>query len=176
MMEAIDQAKADGDSLGGVIEVMTTPLMVGLGSHVHWDRRLDALLSAALMSIPAIKGVEIGLGFEAANLRGSEVHDPFVEGFSRSSNHAGGIEGGMSNGQPLILRLAMKPIPTMTRPLQGIDLSTGKVEGAHVERSDVCAVPACGVVAEAMTAWVLAASLVEKLGGDSLQEMQSRHV
>lgn len=175
MMKAIDEAKAKGDSLGGVIELVSTRLPVGLGSHVHWDRRLDALLSFSLMSIPAIKGVEIGLGFESANLPGSQVHDAFSEGFVRKTNHAGGIEGGMSNGEPLILRIAMKPIPTMTHPLDGIELTSGEVHQAHVERSDVCAVPACGVVAEAMASWVLASALMEKRGGDSLQEMQSRH-
>lgn len=171
MKARIDRAKEAGDSLGGVIEIVTGPLPVGLGSHVQGDRRLDARLSGALMSIPAVKGVEFGDGFHLAELPGSEAHDPFLPGFARSSNHAGGIEGGMTNGQPLIIRIAMKPIPTMTKPLPSIDLS-GEVSVAHVERSDVCAVPACGVVAEAMVAWELAVALQEKWGGDSLKEMQ----
>lgn len=177
MMQAIDQAQAAGDSLGGVIEVWATGVPVGLGSHVHWDRRLDARLSGALMSIPAIKGVAFGLGFDAAARPGSKVHDPLFyrpdQGFSRSSNHAGGVEGGISNGEPLHIRLAMKPIPTLYQPLQTVDLDTKEATTASVERSDTCAVPAAAVVAEAMVCWVLAEAVTEKFGGDSLAELQS---
>ncbi|HEY9765486.1 MAG TPA: chorismate synthase [Chroococcales cyanobacterium] len=175
MKVLIDEAREKGDSLGGIVEVLSNSLPIGLGSHVHWDRRIDGLLAAALMSIPAVKGVEFGLGFASAALPGSSVHDAFEENFHRSTNRAGGVEGGMTNGQPLVVRLAMKPIPTMTTPISSIDLETGKISSAHVERSDVCAVPACGVVAEAMVAWVLAQALGEKLGGDSLAEMQERY-
>ncbi|HBN07265.1 MAG TPA: chorismate synthase, partial [Cyanobacteria bacterium UBA8530] len=175
MKVLIDQAREKGDSLGGIVEVISNCLPIGLGSHVHWDRRIDGLLAAALLSIPAVKGVEFGLGFASAALPGSAVHDAFEEKFARPTNNAGGVEGGMTNGQPLVVRLAMKPIPTMTTPLSSIDLETGETSFAHVERSDVCAVPACGVVAEAMVAWVLAQALIEKLGGDSLAEMQERY-
>ncbi len=173
MVAAIDAAKRAGTSLGGVVEVRTTPLPVGLGSHVHWDRRLDGRLAQALMSIHAIKGVEFGLGFEVAALPGTEAHDSFEVGFKRTSNRAGGVEGGMSNGQPLIVRAAMKPIATMPRPLPSIDIQTGEAVPAHFERADACAVPAAGVIAEAMVAWVLAEAVLEKYGGDSLAELQA---
>lgn len=173
MVAAIDEAKRAGTSLGGVIEVRTTPLPVGLGSHVHWDRRLDARLAMAVMSIHAIKGVEFGLGFAVAERPGFEAHDTFVPGFDRPTNHAGGVEGGMTNGQPLVLRAAMKPIATMPRPLDSVDLATGEAVKAHFERADTCAVPAAGVIAEAMVAWVLAEALLEKFGGDSLAELQA---
>ena len=172
MVALIDQTRSAGNTLGGVVEVIATGLPVGLGSYVQWDRRLDGRLAQALMAIPAIKGVEVGLGFEAARRPGSEVHDPFVPGFGRPTNHAGGIEGGISNGQAIVLRAAMKPIPTLIHPLPSVHLDTGEAVAAHFERSDVCAVPAAGVVAEAMVRWVLADALLEKLGGDSLSELR----
>lgn len=172
MVALIDKTRSAGNTLGGVVEVIATGLPIGLGSYVQWDRRLDGRLAQALMAIHAIKGVEVGLGFEAARRPGSEVHDPFVPGFGRPSNHAGGIEGGISNGQPLVLRAAMKPIPTLIHPLPSVHLDTGESVAAHFERSDVCAVPAAGVVAEAMVRWVLAEALIEKIGGDSLSEMR----
>ena len=171
MTALIDRTRSAGDTLGGVIEVIATGLPIGLGSYTQWDRRLDGLLAQAVMSIPAIKGVEIGLGFEAARRPGSAVHDPFAPGFVRPSNHAGGIEGGISNAQPLVLRAAMKPIPTLIHPLPSVYLDTGEAVPAHFERSDVCAVPAAGVVAEAMVRWTLAQALTAKLGGDSIAEM-----
>ncbi|MNL26960.1 Chorismate synthase [compost metagenome] len=172
MIELIDRTRSAGDTLGGVIEVVATGLPVGLGSYAHWDRRLEGLLAQALMSIPAIKGVEVGLGFEAARRPGSQVHDPFYPGFERRTNRAGGLEGGVTNGQPLVLRLAMKPIPTLIHPLPSVHLDTGEAVEAHFERSDVCAVPAAGVVAEAMVRWTLASALLDKLGGDSLAEVR----
>jgi chorismate synthase len=174
MMVAIDEAKSAGDSLGGVVEVVVTGVPVGLGSHVQWDRRLDTRLAAALMSIPAIKGVEIGLGFRAAELPGSQVHDPIYyhpgNGFYRQTNRAGGIEGGITNGEPLRLRAAMKPIPTLYKPLDTVDIITKEPAQAAVERSDTCAAPAAAVVAEAMVCWTLAEALLEKFGGDHLHE------
>jgi len=180
MIEAIDAARREGDTLGGVVEVVARGVPVGLGSHVSWDRKLDGRLAGALMSIPAIKGVEIGLGFTGAALPGSAVHDAIVldgsaergGGFGRAGNHAGGLEGGITTGQPLVARAAMKPISTLMRPLRTVDLRTGEPGEAVRERSDVCAVPAAGVVAEAMVALVLAAALLEKLGGDSLAEVR----
>jgi chorismate synthase len=179
MITEIDRAKQAGDSLGGVIEVLAVGVPVGLGSHVHWERRLDTRLAGALMSIPAIKGVEIGLGFAAAGMVGSSVHDPIgynpETGFYRRTNHAGGIEGGISNGEVIRLRVAMKPIPTLYKPLPTVDLLTKQPAVASVERSDTCAVPAAAVVAEAMVGWVLAESLLEKFGGDHLQEIRSNY-
>jgi chorismate synthase len=179
MMAQIDQAKQAGNSLGGVIEVIIQGVPAGLGSHVHWDRRLDSKLAAALMSIPAIKAVEFGLGFQAAAMLGSEVHDQIFfdheKGFYHQTNNAGGIEGGISNGEPIRLRLAMKPIPTLYQPLQTVDLDT-KIPGkASVERSDTCAVPAAAVVAEAMACWIIAEALLEKFGGDHVQETQRNY-
>nr|HID13973.1 chorismate synthase [Anaerolineae bacterium] len=175
MRAAIDAAREAGDSLGGVFIVVATGMPVGLGSHVHWDRRLDGRLAAAVMSIPAIKGVEIGPAFENARRPGTQVHDELYPdgagGVMRVTNRAGGIEGGMSNGQPIVVRAAMKPIPTTLRPLRSVDLATGEPAQTQYQRSDVCAVPAAAVVGEAMVAWVLADALVEKLGGDSLKEM-----
>jgi chorismate synthase len=174
MKTAIDEAKAAGDSLGGVVEVVVTGVPVGLGSHVQWDRRLDGRLAAALMSIPAIKGVEIGLGFRAAELPGSQVHDPIYyrpeNGFYRQTNNAGGIEGGITNGESIRLRAAMKPIPTLYKPLNTVDIVTKEPAQASVERSDTCAAPAAAVVAEAMVCWTLAEALLEKFGGDHLRE------
>lgn len=178
MRAAIDAAREAGDSLGGIFVVAATGAPAGLGSHVHWEHRLDARLAAAMMSIPAIKGVEIGPAWENARLRGTQVHDPFAstEGGApgRPSNRAGGIEGGMSNGQPIVIGAAMKPIPTTVSPQQSVDLATGEPASTQYQRSDVCAVPAAAVVGEAMAAWVLADALLEKLGGDSIAEMQQR--
>ena len=178
MRRRIDQARAAGDSVGGVFVVAATGVPVGLGSHVHWDRRLDGRLAQAVMSIPAVKGVEIGPAFENARRTGTEVHDEFFPdgkgGVMRRTNRAGGIEGGISNGQPIVVRAAMKPIPTTVTPLRSVDLATGEPATTRYQRSDVCAVPAAAVVGEAMVAWVLADALLEKLGGDSIEEMKAR--
>lgn len=177
MLEAIERARNDGDTLGGVIELFITGVPPGLGSHVHWDRRLDGNLARALMSIQGIKGVEIGAGFSAAAELGSKVHDPIIRQenskISRPTNRAGGLEGGIANGQPLILRAAMKPIPTLARPLPSIDLESGIESAAAVERSDVCAVPAAAVVAEAAAAWELAVAFREKFAGDFIGEVEA---
>jgi chorismate synthase len=173
MQAEIDQAHKDGDTLGGVVEVVVHGLPPGLGSHVHWDRRLDARLAGALMGIQAIKGVEVGDGFELAATPGSQAHDEIVstaDGIRRSSGRSGGTEGGMSTGETLRVRAAMKPIATVPRALRTIDVSTGEEAVAHHQRSDVCAVPAAGIVAEAMVALVLADVVLEKFGGDSVGE------
>jgi chorismate synthase len=173
MVAEIDQAHKDGDTLGGVVEVVAHGVPVGLGSHVHWDRRLDARLAAALMGIQAIKGVEVGDGFELARVPGSKAHDEIVptpEGVRRSSGRSGGTEGGLSTGELLRVRAAMKPIATVPRALATIDVTTGEAAAAHHQRSDVCAVPAAGIVAEAMVALVLADAVAEKFGGDSVPE------
>lgn len=178
MKGLIDHARRTGDTLGGVFVVWATGLPIGLGSYVHWDRRLDGLLAWAVMSIQAIKGVEIGEGFENARMNGREVHDQIYageNGLERHSNRAGGLEGGVTNGQPLIVRAAMKPISTTIKPLQTVDVATGEAASTQYQRSDFCAVPAAGVVGEAMVAWVLADVLHEKLGGDSLPEMLGRY-
>jgi chorismate synthase len=175
MVAEIDAAKKEGDTLGGVVEVLAFGLPPGLGSFTHWDRRLDARLAGALMSIQAIKGVEVGDGFTTATRRGSQAHDEIEAteaGITRRTNRAGGIEGGMSTGEPLRLRAAMKPISTVPRALDTIDTSTGEPAKAINQRSDVTAVPAAGVVAEAMVALVLAEAAVEKFGGDSVEEMR----
>ena len=175
MQEVVDVAKKAGDSVGGIFEIMAVNVPVGLGSHVHYDRKLDAALAAAVMSIQAIKGVEIGLGFGAAKLPGSQVHDAFYvdenNEIIRKTANAGGIEGGMSNGQPIIIRAAMKPIPTLLQPLPSVDMSTRTESQAHVERSDVCAIEAAAVVGEAVVAFELAKFFLEKFGGDSLEEV-----
>lgn len=173
MVERIDQAHKDGDTLGGVVEVVVHGLPAGLGSHVHWDRRLDARLAGALMGIQAIKGVEVGDGFELAATPGSLAHDEIVptdEGLRRVSGRSGGTEGGMTTGEILRVRAAMKPIATVPRALRTVDLATGEEAVAHHQRSDVCAVPAAGIVAEAMVALVLADAVLEKFGGDSVGE------
>jgi len=183
MKRLIDHTKSIGDTLGGVVEVQVLGLPPGLGSHVQWDRKLDARLAMALMSIQAIKGVEIGLGFEASRLPGSRVHDEIawsparlqqgeLTSYRRPTNHAGGLEGGMTNGEPLVVRAAMKPIPTLYTPLQSVDIVTHEPYEASVERSDTCAVPAALVVAEAVVAIELAQALLEKFGGDSLDEIR----
>lgn len=173
MVARIDQAHKDGDTLGGVVEVVVHGLPPGLGSHVHWDRRLDAKLAGALMGIQAIKGVEVGDGFELADTPGSLAHDEIVttdDGLRRTSGRSGGTEGGMSTGEVLRVRAAMKPIATVPKALRTVDVATGEATVAHHQRSDVCAVPAAGIVAEAMVALVLADAVVEKFGGDSVQE------
>ncbi|MEY9846860.1 chorismate synthase [Streptacidiphilus sp. MAP5-3] len=173
MVAEIDQAHKDGDTLGGVVEVLAYGVPVGLGSHVHWDRRLDARLAAALMGIQAIKGVEVGDGFELARIPGSQAHDeilPTPEGVRRASGRSGGTEGGLSTGELLRVRAAMKPIATVPRALATIDTRTGEAAKAHHQRSDVCAVPAAGIVAEAMVALVLADAVNEKFGGDNVSE------
>ena len=180
MIARIDAAKKEGDTLGGVCEVVCRGLPVGMGSHVSWDRKLDGRIGAAMMSIPAVKGVGIGIGFEAARLRGSQVHDE-IHGASdrrrsgdiaRRTNRAGGLEGGMTTGEPLVVRVAMKPISTLMRPLATVEMKTGEAASAVAERSDVTAVPAMGVIAEAMLAFVLAQAALEKFGGDSLAELK----
>ena len=183
MIARIDAAKKDGNTLGGICEVVVDGLPVGLGSHVSWDRKLDGRLAAAICSIPAVKGVEMGMGFEAARRTGAEVHDEIemapgrtrTGNVRRKTNRAGGLEGGMTTGEPLVLRVAMKPISTLMRPLGTIDTKTGASAEAAAERSDVTAVPAMGVIAEAMTAIVLAGALLEKFGGDSLGELRRNH-
>ncbi|MEU9443912.1 chorismate synthase [Streptomyces sp. NPDC048304] len=173
MVAEVDQAHKDGDTLGGVVEVLAYGVPVGLGSHVHWDRKLDARLAGALMGIQAIKGVEIGDGFELARVPGSKAHDEIVntpEGIKRVSGRAGGTEGGLSTGELLRVRAAMKPIATVPRALRTVDVTTGEATQAHHQRSDVSAVPAAGIVAEAMVALVLADAVAEKFGGDSVAE------
>jgi chorismate synthase len=180
IMAEIDEAKERGDTLGGVFEVVVTGLPVGLGSYVSWDAKLDGRLAGAMMSIQAVKGVEIGLGFTGAIRPGSNVHDPLVRaeekprtgGIGRASNRAGGLEGGVTTGEPLHVRGAMKPISTLMKPLPSVDLRDGSVGNAATERSDVCAVPAAAVVGEAMVALVLADALLEKFGGDSVGEVR----
>ncbi len=172
MIARIDAAKAAGDTLGGIVEVVARGVPVGLGSHASWDVKLDGRLAQALMSIPAVKGVELGLGFTAARRKGSEVHDEILPGFARGSNRAGGTEGGMSTGEPIVCRVAMKPISTLMSPLKTVDLRTGAPAQAQSERSDVTAVPALGVIAEAMVALVLTEAWLEKFGGDSLTELR----
>jgi len=183
--QMIDAAGKDGDTLGGVIEVRVEGLPFGLGSHTQWDRKLDGRLAQAVMSIQAVKGVEIGLGFEAARRPGSKVHDPiqFDEsqrgspnlGFVRPTNNAGGLEAGMTNGQPLVVRAAKKPISTLRKPLESINLKTHQPESAEYERSDVCAVAAASVIVENVVAFEVAGALIDKFGGDSLTEMKGRY-
>lgn len=176
MMEAIDEAVGSGDTVGGVSEVVSFGVPVGLGSHIQWDRRLDGRIAQAMISIQSVKGLEIGDAFQVADARGSQVHDAIEMGgrsrypWQRKSNRAGGIEGGISNGEPIVLRLAVKPVPTLAKPLPSVDLATGETVQAHFERSDVCVVPAVGVIGEAMLAMVLADAMLEKFGGDSLAE------
>ena len=191
MMRLIDKAMKAGNSLGGIFEVFVAGLPVGLGSHIQWDRRLDGRLAQALMGIQAIKGVEVGLGFEMGRRFGSEVMDEIyfkadsreqraksnnpIAGFYRKSNNAGGIEGGITNGMPVILRACMKPIPTLRRPLRSIDIMTKKPVEAAYERSDICAVPAAGVIGEAMVALTMADVLLEKFGGDTVAEVKRNY-
>ncbi|ADC88729.1 chorismate synthase [Thermocrinis albus DSM 14484] len=178
-MELIDEAKQMGESLGGVFEVFALNVPPGLGSHTQWDRRIDGRIAQAMMSIQAIKGVEIGLGFEAAKRKGSQVHDEIgwdpERGFFRYTNHLGGTEGGVTNGMPILVRCAMKPIPTLARPLRSVDIQTKEEVSAGKERTDVVAVPAASVVGEAMLAFVVAQALLEKLGGDFMEEIKERY-
>jgi chorismate synthase len=187
----IDEAKRAGDTLGGEVEVVARGVVVGLGSHVSWDRKLDGRIAGSMMSIPAVKAVEIGLGVEAARRPGSAVHDPIEAadsgagpppvpgdlrgGFRRPSNNAGGLEGGITTGEPVVVRVAMKPISTLMSPLPTVDLASGRPANAQSERSDVTAVPALGVIAEAVLALVLADAMLEKFGGDSLEEMRRNY-
>ena len=183
MIAKIDTVKREGNTLGGICEVICDGLPVGLGSHVSWDRKLDARLAGAMMSIPAVKAVEIGLGFEASRRTGAEVHDeiepapnrPLTGNVRRRSNRAGGLEGGITTGEPLVLHVGMKPISTLMRPLATVDVSTGQPAAAVAERSDVTAVPAMGVIAEGMAALVLAEAFLEKFGGDSLAETRRNY-
>jgi chorismate synthase len=185
----IDAAKQSGDTLGGEVEIVARGVVVGLGSHVSWDRKLDGRLAAMMMSIPAVKGVEIGLGFEAARRPGSQVHDPIERakeagslgpddprgGFRRPTNNAGGLEGGITTGEPVVVKVAMKPISTLMSPLRTVDFASGQPAKAVSERSDITAVPAMGVIAEALMALVLADAMLEKFGGDSLAEMRRNY-
>jgi chorismate synthase len=176
MISVIENAKERGDSVGGVFEVIAKGLPFGLGSYTHWDKKLQSRIAAAIMSINAIKGVEIGKGFESAMQFGSKIHDEivFTDGkYHRSTNNAGGIEGGMSNAQPIIVRAVMKPIPTLTRPLQSVDMKSKEPQSAYKERSDTCAVPAASVIAESMLCTVLADALLEKFGGDSVDQLKA---
>jgi chorismate synthase len=193
IIRRIDAAKQAGDTLGGEVEVVARGVVVGLGSHVSWDRKLDGRLAGMMMSIPAVKGVEIGMGFEAARRPGSEVHDPIESGagalgaggkrgsgdvrggFRRPTNNAGGLEGGMTTGEPVVVKVAMKPIATLMSPLATVDLASGEPAKAVSERSDVTAVPAMGVIAEALMALALADAMLEKFGGDSLGEMRRNY-
>ncbi|MBD8497617.1 chorismate synthase [Paenibacillus arenosi] len=178
-MEAyIDQIKKEGDSIGGIVECIVEGLPVGLGSHVQYDRKLDGRIAQGVMSINAFKGVEIGIGFEAGILRGSQVHDEIEHGehgYTRSSNRLGGFEGGMTNGMPVVVRGVMKPIPTLYKPLRSVDIDTKEAFTAQVERSDACAVPAASVVMEHVVAWEIAKAFLEKFGGDSMEEIRSNY-
>ena len=176
MMQTIDDAKKSGDSVGGIFEVIATGVPYALGSYTQWDRKLHARISALMMSVNAFKGIEIGGGFGGSEKFGSEVHDEIGhdgEKFTRYSNNAGGIEGGMSNAQPIILRMAMKPIPTLIKPLRSIDIHTKEEKDAHKERTDSCAVPAASIIAESMLCFVLADALLEKFGGDSMAQLKA---
>lgn len=179
MIAAIDAAKEEGDTLGGVIECIVEGVPVGLGSHVQWDRKLDGRIAQAVVSIQAFKGVEFGIGFEAAERRGSKVHDEIMHeegrGFYRASNRAGGFEGGMTTGEPIIVRAVMKPISTLYKALQSVDIDTKEAFTAQVERSDTCAVPAAGVILENVVAWEVARAFMEKFGGDSIEEIRRNY-
>lgn len=177
MMKAIDTAKENGDSIGGIVEVVVEGMPAGVGSYVHYDRKLDAKLAAAIVSINAFKGVEIGIGFEAAHIPGSQVHDEIAweaeHGYYRKTNRLGGFEGGMTTGMPLIIRGVMKPIPTLYKPLQSVDIETKQPFSASIERSDSCAVPAAAVVAESAVAWELAAAIVDQFYGDRFDTLKA---
>ena len=181
MMAIIDEAKEAGDTVGGVVEVIATGVPIGLGSYAHWDRKIDGRVAHALMSINAVKAASIGQGWEAANQRGSEVHDviePVTDPsnpWQRHTNRGGGTEGGMTNGMPLVARFAVKPISTLVNPLPSVDLDTGELVQAHYERSDVCQVPPAGIIGEAVVAQVLAEALMEKFGGDSIPETRRNY-
>ena len=184
MCREIDRAREKGDTLGGVFEVVITGVSIGLGSYVQWDRRLDARLASAFMSIPSIKAVEIGEGIESSEKRGSVVHDEILVHqelemnslrYYRETNRAGGIEGGVTNGEAIIIRAYLKPIPTLINPLRSIDFATKKETRAIYQRSDICVVPAASVVGEAVAAWEMAVAFLEKFGGDSLEEIKENY-
>jgi chorismate synthase len=185
LKQLIDDTRKEGDTLGGIVEVRVEGLPFGLGTHAQWDRKLDGRIAQAVMAVQAIKGVEIGMGFEAARLPGSKVHDPIKYdetqknspnlGYVRPTNNAGGLEAGMTNGQPLVVRAAKKPISTLAKPLESVNLKTKQPESAEYERSDVCAVSAASVIVENVVAFEVACALVEKFGNDSLQEMNARY-
>ncbi|UNK20521.1 chorismate synthase [Paenibacillus sp. N3/727] len=179
MEEYIDLIKKEGDSIGGIVECIVEGLPVGLGSHVQYDRKLDGRIAQGVMSINAFKGVEVGIGFEAGELRGSKVHDEIVyteeRGYHRASNRLGGFEGGMTNGMPIVVRGVMKPIPTLYKPLQSVDIDTKEAFTAQVERSDACAVPAASVVMEHVVTWEVAKAFLEKFGGDSMEEIHANY-
>ncbi|CAH1217382.1 chorismate synthase [Paenibacillus sp. JJ-223] len=179
MEEYIDLIKKEGDSIGGIVECIVEGVPVGLGSHVQYDRKLDARIAQGVMSINAFKGVEIGIGFEAGTIRGSQVHDEILyseeRGYHRTTNRLGGFEGGMTNGMPVVVRGVMKPIPTLYKPLQSVDIDTKEAFTAQVERSDACAVPAASVVMEHVVAWEIAKAFLEKFGGDSMEEIRSNY-
>ncbi|WP_281886939.1 chorismate synthase [Paenibacillus sp. YYML68] len=179
MIAAIDAAKEDGDTLGGIIECIIEGVPSGLGSHVQWDRKLDGRIAQAVLSIQAFKGVEFGIGFEAAERRGSAVHDEIMHeegrGFYRATNRAGGFEGGMTTGEPIVVRAVMKPISTLYKALQSVDIDTKEAFTAQVERSDTCAVPAAGVILENVVAWEVANAFLEKFGGDSIEEIRRNY-
>ena len=181
MIESIDQAREAGDTVGGVVEVIADNVPMGLGSHVHWDRKIDGRIAQALMSINAVKAVSIGEGWENVDMLGSQVHDVIQPGddpsrpWQRQTNRAGGTEGGMTNGMPLVARFAIKPISTLRNPLPSVDLNTGELVQAHYERSDVCQVPPAGVIGEAVVALILADAFAEKFGGDSVDEMRRNY-
>lgn len=178
VIQKIDEAKAKGDTLGGVIEIIGTNIPIGLGSYTHWDRKLDGRIAQSIMSIPGIKGVEFGIGFDSSNKLGSKVHDEiYYDGtrYYRQTNHAGGIEGGVSNGEDIVLKCVMKPIPTLKKPLKTVDMETKETAFAQFERSDVCAVPSASIVAENMLAHVLANEIIFKFGGDSIEEIRASY-
>ena len=176
MIAAIDKAKAEGDSVGGIFEIIATGLPYGLGSHTQWDKKLHARIAESIMSVNAFKGIEIGMGFEEAEKLGSEVHDEIGwdgEKYIRHSNNAGGIEGGMSNAQPIVIRAVMKPIPTLIKPLRSVDIQTKEDKLAHKERTDSCSVPSASIVAESMLCFVLADAMLEKFGGDTMEQLKA---
>lgn len=179
MIALIDQTKADGDTVGGIVECIIEGVPAGLGSHVQWDRKLDARIAQAVVSIQAFKGCEIGIGFEAGTIKGSKVHDEILyndeRGFHRGSNRAGGFEGGMTTGEQIVVRGVMKPIPTLYKPLRSVDIDTKEAFEAQVERSDACAVPAASVVMENVVAWEVARAFLEKFGGDSIEEIRRNY-
>ncbi|MFD2672900.1 chorismate synthase [Marinicrinis sediminis] len=179
MIAHIDEMKQEGDSIGGIVECIVEGAPVGLGSHVQWDRKLDGRIAQAVVSINAFKGCEIGIGFEASKLRGSKVHDEILhteeKGYHRASNNAGGFEGGMTTGEPIVVRGVMKPIPTLYKPLRSVDIDTKEPFTAQVERSDACAVPAASVVLEHVVAWEVACAFLEKFGGDSMEETRRNY-
>ena len=179
MTAYIDRIKQEGDSIGGIVECIIEGVPIGLGSHVQYDRKLDARIAQAVVSINAFKGVEIGIGFEAAKIRGSQVHDEILytaeKGYHRATNRLGGFEGGMTNGELIVVRGVMKPIPTLYKPLRSVDIDTKEPFTAQVERSDSCAVPAASVVMEHVVAWEIARAFLEKFGGDSMEEIHANY-